>query len=200
MKNEQNDNIDWQSLSKNERRALKKKQKQLKKAKEEKKKQFIKWGSILGTIVLVVATFFLFKNKETKTSETSPKIEVTSATYNFGRISASQGVVETSFEVKNIGKSKLTISGMESSCGCTTAKLKTKDGDTDIESPTFGMHNNPTDWSTSLEPSATAELTVFYDPNFHKNAFGPVTRTVSIFSDDPRKSEKKVTINANVKK
>lgn len=194
MKNEQMTTFNQEGLSKKERRRLKKEQKQIKRDKEVKKKLLVKWGVVLGTVVLLAIGFFLFKNIKAKRYENAPKIQITPAAHNFGEISASQGIVEIGFEIKNVGISTLTITGMETSCGCTTAKLKVGDK----ESPTFGMHDNPADWSTSLKPDETAILLVIFDPNFHKNTFGPVTRTISIFSDDPGESKKETIIYANV--
>ena len=199
MKNEQINTINQQGLSKRERRQLKKEQKRLRRIREIRRKRLVKWGSFLGVIILLVGGFFLFKYAKAKRYENASKIQVTPITHNFGKIPASEGAVEAVFEVKNVGALPLLISGMETSCGCTTAKLKSKDQESNtVESPKFGMHNNPTDWSISIEPGITVELAVTFDPNFHKNSFGPVTRTISIFSNDPGKSEEKVTILANV--
>lgn len=187
---------DWQNLSKRERRQLKKEQKRRERVREKRKKRLIKWGIVLGIFVLLAGIFLLFGYLNEKRYENAPKIQVTPQTYNFGKVPASEGKVEITFEVKNVGVVPLTISGMETSCGCTTAKLQIGDK----ESPEFGMHNNPTDWSTSLESDETAELLVVFDPNFHKDTFGSVTRTVSIFSNDPGRREGKVSIYADVER
>jgi len=191
--------IDWQNLTKKERRQLKREQKRVRREGAVKKNKLTKWGLVLGLMVILGTGFFMVRYLKAKGYENAPKIQITSALHDFGEISASQGLVETSFEVNNIGDSELIISGMETSCGCTTAKLKTWDKESNLrESPEFGMHNNPTNWSTSIEPGTTTKLIVTFDPNFHENTFGPVTRTVSVFSNDPGKSEEKVTILANV--
>ena len=201
MKNNQKTAVDWQNLSKNDRRKLKKEQKKNKKAKELSRKKLVKWGSILGVVIVVGLVWLGLGQVKEKSYKEAAKIQISPASRNLGQISAALGTVETSFEVKNGGAGKLTISGMESSCGCTTAKLKSKGQESKmVESPEFGMHNNPTDWSIILEVDETAELVVTFDPNFHKNAFGPVTRTVSIFSNDPRNSKKEAVVFINVKK
>lgn len=185
--------------TKKERRQLKKEQKQLRRERAVRNKWLMKWGFILGASILLGGSFFLFRYVRAKRYENAPKIQLTPITYDFGEIFASQGIVDTSFKVNNVGVSTLVISGLETSCGCTKARLKVKDQDSNIvESPEFGMHGNPTDWSANLEPGEEAELVVTFDPNFHKNTFGPVTRTVSIFSNDPWQSTK-ATIYANVK-
>lgn len=188
--------VDWQNLSKKERRCLKKKQKRLEQKLEVRKNRLMRWGAILAVVVFLTSSFFLFNYFDKKRYENAPKLKITSTVHDFGKVLASGGIAETTFEVRNVGVSPLVISGMETSCGCTTAKLKVR-GE---KSPKFGMHDNPTDWSASVEPGETAELVVFFDPNFHKNTFGPVTRTVSIFSNDPGKRKEKVTIYANIQR
>ena len=53
---------------------------------------------------------------------------------------------------------------------------------------------NPTDWEVAIKPGDTAVLQVYYDPTVHPDLIGPVTRTVSVFSNDPVEFETKVTI------
>ena len=183
-------------LTKSERRKKKKELIRLARRKARQKESFKKWALILGGIITIAGSlFFLNKGSQKRFQDTS-EIQITPSAYNFGKIPASEGIAETNFEIKNAGASTLTISGMKTSCGCTTAFIE-KDGQL---GPVFGMHDNPVDWSVSLEPDQTATLTVFLDPNFHKNSSGPITRTISIFSDDPRKSTKDVIVNANIQR
>lgn len=182
-------------LSKKERRRLKKEQKRLRGRQEARRSQIAKSLTILGGAILLVGLAWGWNLISAKRYENAPRIQVTPKVYNFGKVIASQGTVETTFEVKNVGVSKLVLSGMETSCGCTTAILE-KDGQ---RGPTFGMHNNPTDWRQELAPQETASLKVIFDPNFHET-FGPVTRVISIFSSDPGRGEEKITIYADVQR
>lgn len=185
---------DWQNLSKKEKRKLKKEQKRLEQRQMIKKNRLIKWGFISGILIILAVGIFLYQNFQSKRYLNAPEIQVTPLTHSFGKISSSDGVVEAHFKVKNVGVSSLVISGMETSCGCTTAILKNNNQ----ESPIFGMHNNPTNWSTTVEPGMTSDLVVIFDPNYHKDASGPITRTISIFSNDPGRKEEKIDIYANV--
>jgi hypothetical protein len=116
---------------------------------------------------------------------------------DLGDVSVAAGETSTSFTVRNDGKSDLIITGMESSCGCTTVTL-VLDG---VESPRFGMPGHgsemPKGWSAVLAPGKTAELKVYYDPTVHPELRGSVTRTVTVFSDDPVNFGEKVRIEAN---
>lgn len=114
-----------------------------------------------------------------------------------GVVSMAKGEVEAVYKVRNAGKAVLEIFGLETSCMCTTAWLRNKKE----KSPVFGMHDNPTGWSMELGVGEEAELVVKFDPNAHgPEAVGPVTRTITIFSDDMIDAAKKVQFEAEVVK
>lgn len=124
-----------------------------------------------------------------------PIIHIEPESIDLGETSMAKGNTEAVFKVKNSGQTDLVISGMETSCGCTTVVLKIGNK----ESPVFGMSNNPTDWSGTLGSRQEAELLVVFDPAHHgPEGVGTVTRTVSISSNDPIDSFKKVQIEAEV--
>lgn len=183
--------IDWQSLPKRERRRLKKELERERKAAEQRKKKFLKWVVVLGTIIFLAGGFFLFRFFQEKRFANAPRLEVSPATFDFGKVSLKEKK-QTSFTVKNSGASSLTLSGARTSCDCTTAQFKIGES----QSPIFGMHEPPS-WSVTLKVGETGELVVFYDPAVHPEV-GSITRVVSIFSNDPRGKEKKVTVYAEV--
>lgn len=113
--------------------------------------------------------------------------------YDFGDVSQALGIVSESFAIRNSGNTDLVINNLLSSCGCTSAAI-VNNGQ---EGPRFGMHNNPTDWSTTINPGASAELIVYYDPNVHPEFRGAATREVTVFSNDPVNFEKSVKIKLN---
>ena len=124
----------------------------------------------------------------------APRIEISETNHDLGIISQKQGVVSTDFEFKNAGRSDLVISKLSSSCGCTSASVVYKGN----IGPKFTMaghgQENPTDWEVVIKSSDSATLRVYYDPTVHPDLEGAVTRTVSIFSNDPVDFEKQVTI------
>lgn len=178
-------------LTKKERRRLKRELEALERASAAKKKRFLKWGFLLGAIVVLIGGFFLFRFFQEKRFANAPRLEVAPATFDFGKISLKEKK-QTSFLIKNSGASPLIISGAKTSCDCTTARFKIGEK----ESPVFGMHEPPS-WSATLEVGETEELVVFYEPKVHP-VTGPITREVSLFSNDPASPEKKVTIYAQV--
>jgi hypothetical protein len=123
----------------------------------------------------------------------APSIQVSPEGMNLGNVSVASGTKNVSFSLSNAGKSDLIIAGMVTSCMCTSASL-TVDGQ---ESPRFGMHDNASGWQQAIKPGQAATLNVYYDPTVHPELRGPVTRTISISSNDPLFSTKKITITAN---
>ena len=126
-----------------------------------------------------------------------PILELAPASIDVGKISMAKGEVERVYRIKNAGLTDLIITGIESSCMCTSAILRNNGQD----SPVFGMHDNPTDWSTTIAPGSEAELVVIFDPNAHgPDAVGVITRTVSVHSNDVIDAAKKVRFEGEVVK
>jgi hypothetical protein len=124
----------------------------------------------------------------------APRIEISEVERDLGTISQSKDDVSTDFEFKNVGESDLVIDKLSSSCGCTSASV-VYGGEV---GPEFTMpghgKENPTGWQVAIKPDDSAILRVFYDPNAHGDFTGAVTRTVSLFSNDPVEFETKITI------
>lgn len=129
--------------------------------------------------------------------KTRPIISLNTEYYDWGDISEAKGVAVTFFELKNEGEEDLVINKLDSSCGCTSAAIVYKSN----EGPRFAMAGHgiesPTDWEVVIPPSESAQLKVYYDPSVHPDLRGPVTREISIFSNDPIDFEKKVIIELN---
>jgi hypothetical protein len=124
----------------------------------------------------------------------APKLQIVETSRDLGEVSQARGEVSTDFELRNNGKSDLLINRLSSSCGCTSAAIVLGDE----LGPRFTMEGhgqeNPTDWEVAIKPGGVAILRVYYDPNVHGEFVGAVTRTVSVFSNDPVEFEVKVTI------
>jgi hypothetical protein len=186
-------------MTKSERKKLKKKKRleqrdTRRKEREsmERKNSLVKYGLI--AVIVLVAAFYLY-NRDSNLAE-APTLSLVPAVYDFGDVSVQGGIVSTAMTVKNEGSSDLIINDMDSSCGCTSATIS-KDG---IEGPVFGMKmhgTNPVGWSETLKPGETALLNIYYNPMVHPDLRGPVTRAISLFSNDPRRkvSVAKVEVN-----
>jgi len=109
-------------------------------------------------------------------NEGGAQIAFDRTTHNFGDVPQSQGILETTFEVRNDGQSVLEIGELSTSCGCTTAELSNK----------------------SIQPNGTATLTVYFDPDFHEEPADKLTRTVFIPTNDPNNPEAEVKIMVDI--
>ncbi len=103
------------------------------------------------------------------------QVELSATEYDFGTIPNNKPVSEV-FEVRNVGRGKLEITGVSTSCGCTTADVDKR----------------------QLAPGEMAELVVTYDPQAHDGATGQFMRIVYVRTDDPGVPEATLTIRVTV--
>jgi len=158
------------------------------------KKKNKKW--IYGTIIVIILfiTYFSFFGRPGVSGK--GLLKLTNDFYDFGTVSMKKGTVSAEIPFVNIGEGDLTITSLDTSCGCTTASIVNKG----TESPIFqmAMHGrNPRNWKTIVKPGEEAVLKVYYDPNVHPDLRGPVTRIVAIISNDPIKPVQQVRIKVN---
>ena len=111
-----------------------------------------------------------------KTQEDSSKgsvsISFDKTEHDFGEITQFGGVVNTTFQVINVGSIDLKITSVSTSCGCTTAELK----------------------ELVISPGESSTLIVFFDPNFHEEPEGRFSRTVFLETNDPTNPEAELKI------
>ncbi|MFQ6101673.1 MAG: DUF1573 domain-containing protein [Anaerolineae bacterium] len=99
------------------------------------------------------------------------RIELSAVGFDFGTIPNTEPVRHT-FQVRNVGRGTLEITGVSTSCGCTTAEVG----------------------SRRLRPGEATDLTVTYDPQVHEGETGRFMRVVYIRSNDPDTPEATLTI------
>jgi hypothetical protein len=131
----------------------------------------------------------------------APKISAVEVKNDLGTVSIKKGTVTTEFVIKNEGKSDLIIDKLSSSCGCTSASLVYQG----TEGPRFymaghGQESPDANWKVAIAPGGEAQVKVYYDPTVHPDLTGPVTRTVSVHSNDPVDFETKLTITLDQEK
>lgn len=132
----------------------------------------------------------------------APKIITISETKkDLGIVNLKKGVATTEFIIKNGGKSDLIIDKLSSSCGCTSASLVYQG----TEGPRFSMAGHGQEepdpnWKAAIAPGDEATVKVYYDPAVHPELTGPVTREISIHSNDPVDFETKFTITLDQEK
>lgn len=105
-----------------------------------------------------------------------PKINFNRVQHDFGVINQFGGVVETTFDVSNLGNKILEIGDITTSCSCTTATIS----------------------SNNVKPGETAVLTVYFDPDFHEEPIDVFKRTVFIPTNDSTTPEGEVSILVDI--
>jgi len=108
-----------------------------------------------------------------------PIVESKEREFDFGIIEKKDGIVSTIFVLKNEGENTLKIksSDITTSCGCTTFRI---------------------DKEEALADESIA-LTVFFDPNFHEESQGRLSRSVFVPTNDPDNSEMEFKIFVEIK-
>ena len=132
-----------------------------------KRKRALVLGSICSLVLALIAV--------TGCAERPGQIGLSATEYDFGTIPNTNPVSQV-FEIRNTGRGKLEISGVSTSCGCTTAAID----------------------KSQLAPDESAQLTVTYDPQAHSGATGQFMRIVYVRSDDPDTPEATLTIRVTV--
>ena len=105
--------------------------------------------------------------------EQAPNLTIENTIHNFGKIKQGKKV-SAIFTLTNNGKQDLNIRKAKSTCGCVVAKLR----------------------KTTIKPGKSTELELVFDSTGRR---GIQQKSVSIFTNDPKKSAQRVTIKASVK-
>ena len=133
-------------------------------------------GTILAVVLVILAALVVVVGVGyAALPEPRGDIELSATEFDFGTV-ANNAPVDHVFQVHNAGDGPLQISGVSTSCGCTSA--------------TVGRDR--------LAPGESTELRVSYDPLTHDGATGQFMRVVYVRSDDPDTPEATLTIHVTV--
>jgi len=103
-----------------------------------------------------------------------PKMELEKQRIDFGKVK--EGVtVNSKIDFKNVGTGILEIKNIRTTCGCTAAVLSSK----------------------RIEPNKSGTISIELDTT---NREGLLTRTVTLFTNDPIQPNQVITITANIEK
>ncbi|RJQ26516.1 DUF1573 domain-containing protein [Candidatus Parcubacteria bacterium] len=156
-------------------------------------------GIIIITVFLLGAAVYFGTQMGTTTTVTTDnqvQIAVDSYRHNWETIDYDNGMATKEFSIKNTGKSPLKIYNVITSCMCTTAQLKTSG----ITSEKFGMHEKSAG-VFEIKPGQTAKLMIEFDPAFHgPSGVGPVTRIITMDTNDPQNPKLSFELIGNVVK
>ena len=117
-------------------------------------------------------------------ADPSPKIVMTKATHNFGKIGPGTSN-KADYEFKNEGQSALLVNRIQSTCGCSKPTL-IKDG------KRFAM---PLKEPVSFEPGELGQIEVTFKSPSRK---GKVEKSLYVLSDDPASKRTKFSVKAEV--
>lgn len=98
---------------------------------------------------------------ETQGAVEGPRMEIDPESHDFGHVEQNQSLVKE-FEIENVGDEDLVIDRISTSCGCTAALTSDK----------------------VVKPGKNTTLKVTFETRRYK---GPVERSISIASNDPRR-------------
>lgn len=156
-------------------------------------------------IVLVLVTFLIIGGGVLFLSSTAPaqmevsknvKVSVDQKTYDWGKIPYSDGNATKIFTIKNTGTDSLRLTNIKTSCACTKAQVTIGSAN----SPYFSMHTTSS-WIGEVPAGKEAKLTVIFDPTFHgPSSAGPMTRLISMQTNDPANLNLEFTLTGNVVK
>lgn len=179
-------------MTRTEKRKLEREKKQAERKRARQKKQIRRWGTIgLTVALLLVIGYVIFVYKPWASGK--GVLRIAKSEYDFGIVSVAEGVKEAKILLINIGEGGLTITALDSSCGCTSASVVNNE----VEGPRFSMAGhggNRKDWSTVIKPGEQAFLKVYYNPATHPKVRGSVTRIVTVYSDDPSNPKQQIRI------
>lgn len=152
---------------------------------------------IAVTIIGLLGAVFLLSNGSipaTVTTSQNAKASIDQKTYDWGTINMKDGNINKTFIIKNTGTEILKLTKIKTSCHCTKAQV-TINGNT---SPLFGM-NTVSSWVGEVPPGNVAELSIVFDPLYHgPSGVGPITRYVSVDTNDSNNPTLEFTLTASV--
>ncbi|MFA5144699.1 MAG: DUF1573 domain-containing protein [Candidatus Omnitrophota bacterium] len=114
-------------------------------------------------------------------AEKRPQVVLEPGSFNFGKVSKSEGSKTKVFKLYNKGNADLIITNIRVSCSCVTASLKAGRN----RSPYFGIAGANPGWQAVIKPQASGELEVVADLVHPSMGTGRVIRDIFVASNDP---------------
>jgi Protein of unknown function (DUF1573) len=126
----------------------------------------------LAFVLAIAAPFAIAQEKAASTEKGAPRLTLVEPLKDFGTVPKGQKI-NYSFEVKNTGTADLEIIAAKPTCGCTVA-----------------------DFDKIIKPGATGKVTAAVDT---VSFAGPISKSVTIETNDPNTPTAQLTISAIVK-
>ena len=141
-------------------------------------------GALLITTLLIIGVAYGFtkvSQKQVVVPTAGAQATADNTSIDWGEIKYTGGKVKATYRITNNGTETLKLYGATTSCACTSATI-TANGKV---SPSFGMHA-PLATTIEVAPGKDAIVEALFDPAFHgPGGIGPITRTITIQTNDP---------------
>ncbi|MDO8599794.1 MAG: DUF1573 domain-containing protein [bacterium] len=152
----------------------------------------------LTALVIGIVWFASISTGKSTILEPSSNVKAVIPEFSFdwGTIPYSGGNAVKTFIIKNEGTEILKLQNIKTSCTCTRAQISTEQG----KSPYFTMHSISS-WLGEVAPGKEAQLAVIFDPAFHgPSGTGPITRLISVETNDKNKPKLEFSLKGVVVK
>ncbi len=163
-------------------------------------KKVIIIGTIVTALILVISVVWMSSTNvdapQVSASQNAKAYTVNATSADWGQIPMYKGDVTKVFVIKNAGTDTLKLFNIKTSCHCTKAFVTINGTD----SPSFGM-DGISSWVGEVAPGKEVKLTVDFDPAYHgPTGTGPITRYISVETNDKANSKLTFTVTGNVYK
>jgi len=170
-----------------------------------KKYIWISIGVILGALVLIkISSSDANDTQKLTTTFVANKVESSLSSLSMqanelGDIHIGDGLVDTEFHFKNTGNEAITILHGETSCMCTKAIIKKKNGEISPRIVMPGHGGSNVRINMTIEPGEEAILLATFDPMAHgPNALGPIQREIMLDTNSTQTPTIQFSFNGNV--
>ena len=152
----------------------------------------MKSKTIISFLIIILGIIGLFwwgrsvqkstsANPSSNLSASAQALSALETSYDFGKISMAQGLVEKIFEISNPTNQDITVERITTSCMCTLSYISTSEGK---EKGPFGMvgHGGTVPKANEIiKAGESRKLRVVFDPNAHGPAgVGIINRVVTL--------------------
>ena len=152
----------------------------------------MKSKTIISFLIIILGIIGLFwwgrsvqkstsANPSSNLSASALALSALETSYDFGKISMAQGLVEKTFEISNPTNQDITVERITTSCMCTLSYISTSE---DKEKGPFGMvgHGGTVPKANEIiKAGESRKLRVVFDPNAHGPAgVGIINRVVTL--------------------
>ncbi|MEK7457898.1 MAG: DUF1573 domain-containing protein [Patescibacteria group bacterium] len=138
---------------------------------------------LITTLLLIGVAYGFTKvsQKQVVPPSAGALVEVDKTSVDWGQIQYNGGKVKATYRITNNGTETLKLYGATTSCACTIGTITTNGQ----ISPPFGMHA-PLTTTIEVSPGKDAIVEALFDPAFHgPGGIGPISRTITVQTNDP---------------